>query len=29
MEWIVVAALVVFLGGLALVLREVAIHDPK
>jgi hypothetical protein len=29
MEWIVVAALVIFLGGLGLVLREIAIHTPK
>lgn len=29
MEWIVVAALAVLLGGLGLVLREVAVHDSK
>jgi hypothetical protein len=29
MEWIVVAALVIFLGGLGLILREIAIHEPK
>jgi hypothetical protein len=29
MEWIVVAALAIFLAGLGLVLREIAIHEPK
>ena len=29
MEWIVIAALAVLLGGLGLVLREVAAHSPK
>ena len=29
MEWIVVAALAVLLGGLGLVLRDVATHNPK
>jgi len=29
MEWIVVAALAVFLTGLGLVLREIAIHKPR
>jgi len=29
MEWIVVAALAVFLVGLGLVIREIVIHEPK
>jgi len=29
MEWIVIASLVVFIVGLGLVLREIAIHEPK
>lgn len=29
MEWIVLAAVAVFIGGLALVFREVAAHNPK
>jgi len=29
MEWIVVAALAVFLTGLGLVLREIAMHKPR
>ena len=29
MEWIVVAALVIFLAGLGLVFREIAIHEIK
>lgn len=29
MEWIVVAALVIFLVGIGFILREIAIHEPK
>jgi len=29
MEWIVIAALVIFIAGLGLVFREIAIHEPK
>jgi len=29
MAWIVVAALAIFLVGLGLVIREIAIHEPK
>jgi len=29
MEWIVVAALVIFLVGISLILREIAVHEPK